>query len=278
MSVKLRGGEAPETENSTKIAALVHGFAGVGKTSFGLTFPGPHYIFNLDRNIGHLTKQMPADWDAEYEGDMEMATAVPTKGMAQMVLNKFDALMNKALAGGTGTVLVDGWDIFWDLVKLAKVNGIAEGNDLPKEYAPANAYMNNWLMKLGRSRLNIVFTTMSSKVWSGAKTETDRVKADGFKHKDRMLTHEIYMFSPEDYRNPNETPLGGDPAKGTVGQSHNALITMSKPNESLINRRIPNLTYKLLYRLTFGEAPPDEGKLWTPGKVAAKPPEAGGAS
>lgn len=267
MSVSLKGGQAPPNENPEKLMVLSHGLPGTGKSSFGLSFPGPHYIFNLDRNMGHLTAQMPEDWEAEYEGDMELQVAAPTKGMAQQVLNKFDALMTKALASGTGTVLIDGWDVFWDIVKVAKVNNL--DSDLPKEYAPANSYMNNWLMRLGRSKINVVFTTISSKVWSGAKTETDRMKADGFKHKDRMLTHEIYLFTPEDYRTPNEIPLGGTEDKGNVGQSHNGLITMSKLNEKLINRRIPNISYKLLYRLTFGKAPPEEAKLWTPGKAAA---------
>jgi len=268
MAVKLHGGQAPPTENMYKIMLLAHGLAGVGKTAFGLSFPGPFGIFNLDRGIGSLTTQLPETVEIDYE-DVSLDVAVLTKGMAQQILNKMDAMVNDMLKLKQGTLIIDGWDIFWDCVKMAKVNNL--DSDLPKEYAPANSYMNNLLMRLGRSPINVVFTTISSKVWSGAKTETDRMKADGFKHKDRMLTHEVYLFTPEDYRTPNEVPLGGDPTKGTVGQTHNALITMSKLNESLINRRIPNLTYKLLYRLTFGVAPPDEDKLWTPGKKAEAP-------
>ena len=275
MPVRLTGGEAPPNENPNKIMALGHGLPGTGKTAFGLTFPGPFFVFNLDRAIGHLTRQMPADTEIVYEG-ADLNVEILTKGLAQQILNLFDGLMREAFKAGEGTVIIDGWDIFWDCVKLAKVPGIDSGNDLPKEYAPANSYMNNWLHRLGRSRLNVYFTTISSKVWTGAKTEVDRMKADGFKHKDRMLTHELYFFSPEDYRTPAEIPAGGDPAKGTVGQSHNAIITLSKLNEGLINRRIPNLTYKLLYRLTFGEAPPNEAKLWVPGKKAEA--SSGGAS
>lgn len=275
MAIDLNGGEAPPNENATKIMLLAHGLAGVGKTAFGLSFPPDFGIFNLDRGIGALTKQLPPEMKIRYE-DVSLDVAILTKGMAQQILNKLDELVAFMLKDRPmGTLIIDGWDIFWDCVKLAKVNNL--DSDLPKEYAPANSYMNNLLMRLGRSKLNVVFTTISSKVWSGAKTETDRMRADGFKHKDRMLTHEVYLFTPEDYRTPNEVPLGGDVAKGTVGQTHNGLITMSKLNESLINRRIPNLSYKLLYRLTFGEAPPNEGSLWTPGKAAAKP-EAAGAS
>lgn len=261
MPIKLHGGEAPPTENPTAIKLLAHGMAGTGKTSFALSFPGPHWIFNLDRAIGTLTKKLPEHLDITYEG-VDMNVEILTKGLAQQILNKFDALMKEAFTIGVGTVIIDGWDIFWDCVKLAKVENLDTA--LPKEYTPANSYMNNWLHRLGRSKMNVVFTTVSSKVWSGAKTETNKVKADGFKNKDRMLTHEVYLFTPEDYRNPFEVPLGGDAAKGTLGQTHNALITMSKLNEGLINRRIPNLSYKLLYRLTFGEAPADEAKLWSP--------------
>lgn len=274
MPVKLTGGEAPPTENPNAIKMLGHGQAGTGKTAFGLSFPPPFFIFNLDRAIGHLTRQLPPWVEIDYEG-VDLNVEILTKGLAQQILNMFDGLMKIAFAKGEGTVIVDGWDIFWDCVKLAKVENLDSA--LPKEYTPANSYMNNWLHRLGRSKLNVYFTTISSKVWSGAKTETDRMKADGFKNKDRMLTHEAYFFTPEDYRTPNEVPLGGDPAKGTVGQTHNALITLSKLNEGLINRRVPNLTYKLLYRLTFGSAPTDEDKLWTPGKAYVAP-EAAGAS
>lgn len=266
MSVSLTGGTPPETEAEDKIVLLEHGHAGTGKTALAFSFPDPFWMFNLDRAVAHLWKQMPPTRAMEYEA-FTIDVDSPTPGIAQQYLNKFDLLLGAAIkSGSNGTFIVDGWDIFWDIVKIAKVRNLDAGNDLPKEYAPANSYMNGILGKLGRSKLNVVFTTISSKVWTGAKTETDRMKADGFKHKDRMLTHEMYMFSPEDRRTPNEVP---NPVATDVGQTHRGIITLSKFNEKLINRVVPNPNYALLYKLTFGKGYPEPDRLWSPAGAAA---------
>lgn len=267
MATKLLGGDTPEGEASDKLMVLSHGYPGTGKTSFALSFPAPFWVFNLDRAIGSITKGLPKTHELTYEA-VAIDVDTPTPAVAAAYLAKFDMLLKDAIASKSdGTFVIDGWDIFWDLVKIAKVRNLE--SELPKEYAPANAHMNGILGRLGRSPLNVVFTTISSKVWSGAKTETDRVRADGFKHKDRMLTHEVYLFSPEDRRNPNEVPKGGDPSKpGETGQTHRGLITMSKLNESLINRMVPNLNFNLLFRLTFGKNYPEPGRLWSPSSVA----------
>lgn len=277
MPTKLHGGEAPDFEASEKIMVLVHGYAGTGKSSLGLSFPAPFWVFNLDRSIGSLTKQLPATHEITLEAPVVDEVDKPTPAMAQKILASFDALMTDAIKSKSdGTVIVDGWDLFWEIVKIAKVRNLEE--DLPKEYAMANGYMNQWLARLGRSRLNVVFSVISSRVWMGAKTETERVRAEGFKHKDRWLTHEIYMFSPEERRTPNEAPRGGDPSKaGETGQSHLALVTMSKLNESLVNRRFPNLNFGLLYRLTFGQNYPEPDRLWKPG-TATQEKEEGSAT
>lgn len=274
MAVELTGG-TPATNN--KLMVLGHGYPGVGKSALGLSFPTPHYVFNLDRPLDNLIEKLPTAHKVVLE-DAPQDVDAASRAVAQSYLTKFDALMKRALTeGGDGTAMIDGWDIFWDLVKIAKVANL--DSDLPKEYAPANAYMNQWLGRLGRSRLNVYFTTVSSRVWTGAKTETERVRADGFKHKDRMLTHEVYMFSPEDRRNPFEVPKGGDSkTPGSLGQTHQALITMSKLNENLINKAVPNLSYSLLYRLTFGKAYPEPARLWSPAASAVAAPKDDGAN
>jgi hypothetical protein len=269
LAVKLSGGEAPDNESFNKVMALGHGLPGAGKTGFALSFPSPLFIFNLDRPMGHLLKMLPKTHEVTYEAVSVIDVDVPTPAMAMGVLRKFDALMKDAFAnGGNGTVIVDGWDLFWDMVKIGKVPGLGE-NDLPKEYAPANAYMNNWLSRLGKSNLNVCFTTISSKVWTGAKTEVDRMRADGFKHKDRWLTHEVYLFSPEDRRTPAEVPSGGKAdVPGSLGQTHRGIITLSKLRERLINQVVPNLNYGLLYKMTFGESYPEPARLWSPSAAA----------
>ena len=260
MPVELTGGEAPPKEATNKIMELVSGLAGVGKSGHALSFPSPYWYYNLDRAIGHLTKQLPTTHKLVYEAvTMDVDATSPL--VAQSYLTKFDQLVKAAVSSGSdGTFVVDGWDIFWDLVKIARVKNL--DSDLPKEYAAANEYMNNHLRRLGLSRLNVVFVTMASKVWTGAKTETDRMRADGFKHKDRWLTHEIYLFSPENMAEPNIVP-----AQKELGQSHLAYISRSKLNEGLIGRVVPSLTFELLYKMTFGAAYPEPERLWSPAKA-----------
>lgn len=282
MPIDLQGGEAPTTERADKLFVLAHGYSGVGKTAFGLSFPPDFWLVNCDRAIGSLTKLLPKTTKIVYE-PIQQDVDRPSPVTAQGYVAKADKMVALAIAGAKaavvagerpGTFMLDGADLFWEYVKIAKVPDYLNGVDAPKEYAPANSYMDNMLLRLGMSPLNVLFTTFSGRVWTGMKTESDRVKATGFKHMERWLTHEVYLFSPEDRTQPNEVPKGGDPSKpGETGQSHRGLITRSKLNEKLINRLVPNLSYGLLYKLTLGVAYPEPAKLWSPASAAAKTEE-----
>jgi hypothetical protein len=270
MPVQLTGG-TPSPE-MLKIMALVHGFAGTGKTELSFSFPPPYWMYNLDRSVDHIVPKLPAGVTIEYEhipDDVDNTSAI----VARSHLDKFDALLKAAIKANEGTFIVDGYDLLWDLVKIAKVRNLDE--DLPKEYAPANSYMNSALRRLHMAPgLQVALTTMSSKIWTGAKTETERVKADGFKHRDRWLTHEVYLFTPDNTREPFAKP-----SQGNTGQTHQAYIAQSKLNESLVGRVLPSLTFALLYKLTFGQGWPEAEKLWSPAKAAAaKPAEVTGAT
>jgi hypothetical protein len=176
-------------------------------------------------------------------------------------LRKFDALVTAAIKSGEGSFIIDGFDLFWDLVKLAKIPGGGE-DAMPREWASANEYMNGHLRRLHMSPLQVCLTTMSSKIWTGAKTETERVRADGFKHRGRWLTHEIYLFTPE-----NTTEPHASPKQSALGQSHQAYIGSSKLREALVGRVLPSLSFATLYKLTFEQAYPDGSTLWSPARV-----------
>lgn len=270
MAVKLIGGQAPSAEDIINLFIYAHGFPGTGKTSFGFTGPAPYWVFNVDRPIDPLVPKLPAGVEIQYEHITDDVDAV-SMAVAKKHLEKFDSMLKEALRVNQGTFMLDGADLFWDIVKVAKIPG---GTDdaMPKEWAEANTYMNGAMRRLGQSNLQVVFTSISSKIWTGAKTETERVKADGFKHRARWLTHEIYFFTPE---NPTE-PYASPKQAATLGQTHQAYIGMSKLNEQLVGRVLPSLTFSLLYKLTTGRTYPDAAKLWSPAKAPSE--EAVGAS
>lgn len=262
MPVELTSGMLPPGEATDKIMCLVSSFPGKGKSGFALSFPEPIWYFNLDRAIGHFHDAW-ATRKVTYEA-VVIDVDKPSPAVANAYLAKFDLLVRDAIKSKTnGTFIIDGWDIFWDLVKYAKLP--AGGADsMPKEWAEANEYMNNHLRRLGLSQLNAVFTTIASKVWTGMKTETDRVRADGFKHKDRWLTHEVYLFSPENNTEPEAVPKNA----ATPGQAHYARINQSKLNEKLIGVVVPSLTFSLLYKLTWGRPYSQPERLWSPAQAA----------
>lgn len=265
MSVTLTGGQAPAPDEVVKFMILDHGFPGTGKTAFGFSCPPPFWMYNLDRPIDPLLPKLPVGVQVEYE---HIAQDVDETSMAvaKTYLAKFDALVTKAIRANEGTFIIDGFDILWDIVKIAKIPGGGE-DAMPREWASANEYMNGALRRLGLSKLQVVLTTISSKIWTGAKTETERVKADGFKHKDRWLTHEVYFYTPENTREPL-----ANPSQGKTGVQHQAYIAVSKLNENLVGRVLPSLTFSLLYKLTTGRTYPNASALWSPASSAVKEP------
>lgn len=256
MAEQLKGGEAPKGETD-RIFANVYGTSGSGKTAFALTFPPPFFILNFDKDMKHLLVQLPDSYDIEYERLVFEVDGL-TAGAAAQYVAKADALLKKALLRGEGTFILDGGDLFWDVAKIAK---LMKGGDgvLPKDYSPANTYMNSFLSRLQNAPFHVCTTAMARKKWTGAKTESDQMESDGFKHRKRWVTNEVYMFTPEQRQYPSEVP-----AQGGTGQTHNAYIDTSKINESLVGTVIPNLTFKLLYAMVYGSLPEEYKKLWTP--------------
>ncbi len=255
MPEKLKGGQTPKDEPNT-IFANIYGIHGTGKSTLALTFPPPLYVVNIDRKMKTLLEAMPSHYEIVYER-LKLDVDAVTRAMASQYLGAYDAMVAMALKGGKGTFIFDGFDVFWDIVKLAK---LPEGDDIaPREWSVANEYMNNNMRRLEASPLHVAITAMAKKRWTGAKTESDTMEAEGFKHRKRWVTHELYMFTPEQRQYPLEVP-----AQGATGQTHMTYIDTCKLKEELIGSVLPNMTFKTLYTLNFGELPPDADKLWIP--------------
>lgn len=256
MAKVIRGGERA-TDRPKKLFVQVYGKEGSGKTSFALSFPQPLWVVNLDRNMDDLLEMLPSNYEIHYEEvpyDVDI-----TRSVAAGVILKVKNLFEEAVKHGTGTFFVDGVDLYWDAVKNAK---LPEDAELPNQWGPANSEMSAFYRRAETCPLQVVFSCIASNVWAGATKETARVKADGFKHAGRFINTSVYVFSPEQHTTPDERPVANE------GQSHSAYISTSKLNEGIVGRVIPNLSYKMLYRMVFGELPPGHEGLWTPGKKA----------
>lgn len=252
--VEVINGGQRATDRPRKLFVQVFGTDGVGKTSFALSFPSPLWIVNLDRNMDDLLEILPEHYEVHYEEvpyDVDMS-----RGVASTVLMRVKKLFADAVKGGTGTFFIDGADLYWEYVKMAM---LPEGADIPNQWGPANSEMSSMYRRAESCSLQVVFSSIASKVWEGMKRETDRMQADGFKHAGRFINTKVYLFTPENHATPAERPVE------RIGQTHSGYISTAKLNEKLVGAVIPNLSYKMLYRMTFGELPAEHGKLWTPG-------------
>lgn len=258
MPSTIKGGERATTRKK-KLFVQVFGPEGTGKTSFGLSFPSPLWIVNFDRNMDDLLEKLPSHYDIHYEEvqwDVDM-----NRGLAANTVIRVRKLFEEAVKGGQGTFFMDGADLYWEYVKVAK---LPDDADIPNQWGPANSEMSNFLRRAESCPLHVVFTSIASNVWEGMQKETRKMKADGFKHTGRFINTKVYLFTPEDHSTPVERP------QPNVGQTHSAYINTSKLDERIVGSVIPNLSFKMLYRSIFRELPPEHEKLWVPG---AKEPE-----
>ena len=252
--VEIKGGSRA-TERPRKLFTQVFGIQGSGKTSLALSGPSPLFVANLDRNMDDLLEKLPPHYDIHYEEvqyDVDM-----NRGVAANVMMKIQALFEKAMKMGlTGTFIVDGADLYWEYVKMAK---LPDDADVPNQWGPANSAMSSFFRRCESAPFQVFVTSIASKVWEGMKKETDRMQADGFKHAGRFINTSVYMFTPEDHSTPTIRPFE------RAGQTHSSYISLSKLNEKIVGSVIPNLSYKMLFRSVFGVLPPDHEKLWVPG-------------
>lgn len=255
----IKGGQRA-TNRPKKLFVQVFGTEGTGKSSLALSFPPPLWVVNLDRNMDDLFEKLPEHYTIHYEEvpyDVDMSRTI-----ASQVVLRVKEMFKQAVAGGEGTFILDGADLYWEHVKAAK---LPDNADVPNQWGPANSEMESFYRRAEAAPIQVVFSCIASNVWEGMNKETKRMKADGFKHAGRFINTSVYMFSPEDHSTPAEKPMPG------AGKTHSAYISTSKLNESIVGAVLPNISYKMLYRSIFGELPPEHEQLWTPGTNGTRP-------
>jgi hypothetical protein len=246
----LRGGQP--LDYPKKLFVCYHAFTGEGKTTQLLTFPPPlHFVNCGDRDIKHLIERLPDSYEIHYEW---LVWDVDATAKAESYLERATAMKNLAIRNG-GSFLMDGSDLFWDFVQAAKVS---PGTAL--KYKPANEFMFGfWQPLTAASNLQVGVTALAQEIWEGASS-TGRYSHGGWKHLDRYIETDVRMFIKE------QLVAGQKPAatqSPTV--THAGYIEASKKAEHLLRRIFDNLSFASLYRYTFGEAYPEEEKLWKPG-------------
>ena len=259
MPETIKGGHPTGGPTGKKLMALWHGHPGSGKTAVLLSYPPPIHMVNFDRDPSHLFVKLPAHYEVIYETipyDIDFSPSI-----ASAVLHKVDTMVAMALKyakehpDNPGSFALDGSDILWDIVKIAK---LPSSDASARQYADANAYMYGLLGKLYNTPMHVGLSAISKEIWKRESAGTGTYDPVGFSHRARWLTHECYLFSPEDTA-PRDRPVDSE-----VGQTHRAYFQRSKVNEKLVRSVTPNISFKMLYKLAYGELPKEHEKLWTP--------------
>jgi hypothetical protein len=256
MPVTLKGGTNPDAERQ-KIMQLLHGPPGSGKTTQLLSMRSPLLYVNFDREIDHLIAKLPDHYEVHYEQipyDIDITPASATR-----VLATVNAMLDAAIHAKAGAFVMDGFDLWWEYVKVAKLPREEQGKVAARLYADANTTANRFLGRAYAADLDIGIAALSKEIWNRESSGSGKYESEGFKHHGRWITHKIYLFPPEDVT-PKEKPIKSP----ETGQSHYAYIQVSKLNEELVRMVLPSLSYKLLYKMTFGDLPPDHERLWVP--------------
>jgi hypothetical protein len=233
-----------------------YGLPGVGKSTFGLTFPPPFYIWNGDRDMRGLFAKLPKTHEINYVG-LSKAADQFSRAAAAGAMAEFDKLLVAAeQAPPEGTFMIDGADLWWDIIKAWKL----PDDPQPKDYQDANNFANDRLRRLTETGLHLYLSSPAKPVWVSASQQSGRVTAEGFKHRSRWITTEVRLFTPESR---DETPVT-PAADAKPGLSFRAYIGICKEQPGLAGTVINDLTFKKLYTYIYEKTPPEAEKLWSP--------------
>lgn len=189
-----------------------------------------------------------------------------TQALAQRFLAAFEGLVALAMERGEGSFIIDGGARFWDVIKMGKLPpGAADGKDL-KAWEIPNEYWRAYLLALEASPLQLCITHPAVTVWEGMTKESERLRPDAFKHLAYHTTVDVYLFTtgrPNDLfpRMVENAALTGQVPAGET--THWGMIWRNKINTKMENRAVMNLTFPLLYQMTFGE-PWSGAECWEP--------------
>ena len=256
------GGTPPKTRT---LAINAWGLPGVGKSTFALTMPPPIYLLNCDRAVDSLLALLPPTHEIFYESFLLRPGEQLTQQSAQRFLAAFEGLEALAVQQGEGSFIIDGGARFWDVIKLAKLPpSAAESKDL-KAWELPNDYWRSHLLGLEATPFQVCITHPAVTIWEGMTKESERLRPDAFKHQGYSLTVDVYIFTtgrPSDLypKMVENMALTGQVPGETA---HWGIIWRNKFNTKIEQRAVMNLTFPLLYQMTFGE-PWTGAECWTP--------------
>jgi len=256
----IKGGQRPASDPDHKVLrSIFFGEGGVGKSTAALTFPPPLYILNCDKPIGDLLTRLPANYDVFYERLVFDDVDTLTPQMAKQYLATANAMVRKALKEGEGgTLFIDGADNLHQAVTIA----LLPANDPGAwAYASVNSWWDSHYRRCSGRNINWVMTTFSKAEWGAGGAPSGRQLMEGWKWMKRWLVQAAYFYiktATDPTTFPTDRPTGG------VNLEFRTQITEAKEKKALIGRTMSKLSYKLLYKLYYGELPPNHEQLWTP--------------
>ena len=257
--VILKGGGRTPTDATPLLRTEVYGTTGVGKSTFAATFPSPLWIVNFDRSWAPIIEQMPSECEIHYleiPADVDMLI----KGVANNLLLDFDKFLRTAVESKDGgTFILDGADLWWDVVKAAKLPTDADGAPA-RDYFQPNTYASSRYRKMAFLPMHLVCIASARNIWASASKETDMMESEGFKHRLKYITSQVRLFSPESRLTTPAIPT----TDKQMGRTFHGYISLVKERPAIEGTVEPSLTYLTLYRKIYRKNPPDAAQCWLP--------------
>jgi len=259
--VTLKGGGRTPTDATPLLRTEVYGTTGVGKSTFAATFPSPLWIVNFDRSWAPIIEQMPSECEIHYL-EIPVDSDMLIKGIAADHLLSFDKFLRDAHnSKDGGTFILDGADVWWDVIKAAKLPA-GDGSDLPRDYFQPNTYANSRYRRMAALPMHLVCVAAARTTWGSATKELETMESEGFKHRLRWMTSQIRVFCPETrLSTPSSPRIASDPKMGRTFYDY---IALAKERPSIEGTVEPSLTYLTLYRKIHRKNPPDAAQCWLP--------------
>ena len=255
----LKGGGRTPTDTSPLLRTEAYGLTGGGRSSFAATYPSPLWVCNFDRSWAHIIEQLPETHMVNYL-EIPVDSDMLVKGIAADNLLSFDKFLQKAsVSKDGGTFILDGADVWWDVIKAAKLPS-GDGSDQARDYYQPNTYANSRLRRMGALPMHLVCISLARTKWASASKELDMVESEGFKHRLRWMTSQVRIFSPE-----NRMATAMIPTADTKpGRTFHGYVSLAKERPQIEGSVEPSLTYTTLYRKLYRKDPPDMAKCWVP--------------
>lgn len=195
----------------TRLVIATWGLPKVGKTTFGLTFPEPIYIYNFDYGYGPVISA--AEGKNVFVADYILPDTFDLSAYKQ-VLTQFQKDwrqgVEEADAAG-GSVIVDTASQLWEVIGQGLVNEVredrqyrnqAEGKnakDSRLDYRIANSFMDATLKRpLQTDHCNALYIQRAAPVYEGGQEMPGKFKMHGFKATDSIAETVLNMAATKE--------------------------------------------------------------------------------